>query len=207
MLKRYANVLMVCSLLMIVLTTSGCYTVLKMRSNAVYHPEYYHGDYDVYSTWYEPFYYYHPYHYYSSYYWHYNPWTYWCCDPYWTYPYYYGTRSYCYDPYDHGPLKWQKGPRRRGFHTRKATPRYAVERRAYPSKSSYRGETKGLKRLRKVGTGSESKPARRTGITHTSRTTSRSTPAVSRQTSRSSRSTSSKATTRSRSSSPSRRRR
>lgn len=211
MLRKYANVLIVVSLLVIVVTTSGCYTVLKMRAGDVHHPEYCQTEYyDIYDSWYDPLYYSNPYYYYSFAHRYYTPWTYWYCEPYWTYPYYYRTRYPGYTHYDGEPLKWQKSPRRRGFDTRTVSPSNTIERRTLPSRTAVRGESRELKKLRKVGSSIEAKPIRRSGISRTTptapRATGSSTPTVARQTSRASGSSTSKATSRSQSSAPSRRR-
>lgn len=207
MLKKYVTVLSLVALLMVVLTTSGCYTVLKMRSGSTYHPDY--GYYEIYDSWYDPYVYSHPYHYYSYMSWYSSPWTYLYCDPYRTYPYYWRTRYYRHDPQDAVPYTWHKSQRRRGFHTRTTSPRYEPATNTIDSRSSVGEERKELKRLRKVGTGITSKPVRRSGISQssstTSRTISRSTPTITRQ--RSSVSNSSgKTTSTSRSSAPAKRR-
>ena len=68
MLRKYARILIVSSLLVMALTTSGCYTVLKMRSGTVDYAHYAYDEYDdVYDECYDPFYSYYPnpYYYYS----------------------------------------------------------------------------------------------------------------------------------------------
>lgn len=190
MLRKYGSVFFVAALLFVVMTSSGCYTVLKMRTGTVSYPDY--DYYDLYDYWYDPFFYYHhPYRYYYYGGWCYSPWTYWSCEPYWSYPYYYWrSRYYSYDPYPRGEQKWQKSQRRRGFQTRTLSPRYIPSRSEVSSRNPVGREEKRFKRLRRMGTGSDSKPGRRSGITHTrtstSRAGSRSAPALSRHSSRSS---------------------
>ena len=213
MQKRYATILFLLSLLIIVLTNSGCYTVLKMSSGQTYCPVY--DSYEVYDSWYDPYYVYHPYPYYSYVGWYSSPWTYGYCDPYWTYSCYLRSHRYCYGAYDCGPDTWQKGQRRRGYDSQASSPRSGLETRILGSSISSGGEKKSLKKLRKFGTGIESKPARRSGMTRPSgtksRTVSRSTPTVTRQSSSVSRQSKvapgpSKAAPSSQSSAPARRR-
>ena len=212
MLHTYKTVALFTALLLVVLSTSGCYTVLQLQTSTVYHPEYDETEYDeteVWDDWPDPYYYYHPYQYYSYSSWYYTPWTYWCCDPYWTYPTYWRTHTYGRDTYTGGTVSEFTSQRRRGFQTRSQVPRYTTERHVTQVRRSGTEARKSVKTLRKVGMGTAATPVRRTGMSRsvpsTHNTVSRPTSSVSRSGSSVSRS-SSKATSTGKTSAPSKRR-
>jgi hypothetical protein len=211
MFKRYLRYSLCLVLMLIALTTSGCYTVLQMRTPTITDQ----GDdaADVYVSWHDSssMYMYDSYMYYLTYSsWYTSPWTYWCCEPYWTYPYDWRTYSSEDITSDGGTVAWQKAEQRRGIQTRSTFPSYTPEDQTVTIYRSSEREPKSVKQLRKIGTSTVSTPDRRTGLSTptpaSTGTTGGSTPAVSRQGSSRPAASNSKSTSTTQSSTPTRRR-
>jgi hypothetical protein len=213
MLNRYLRFGLGLAVLLIVLTTSGCYTVLKMRTTTIPYQE--AEAVGAYDDWHDPYFLsmYDPYHYYYTYLsWYASPWTYWCYEPYWIYPndWWTGSSPWYTCPEGQAAVSWQKSQRRRGTQSPSSMPRSGLEPQTTIIYRSSGDESKHIKQLRKIGTGAESSPDRRAGLSPStpdpSRTTTSSPPAVSRENSSRSASSSGKPATTTRSSTPARRR-